>query len=38
MIANNMNNTNKSRILNAITGRLSLRKPQEQSLQALKSY
>jgi type III restriction enzyme len=35
MTANKMNNTNKSRILNAITGRLSLRKPQEQSLHAL---
>jgi len=35
MTANNMNNTSKSRILNAITGRLSLRNPQEQSLRAL---
>ncbi|ATD07927.1 DEAD/DEAH box helicase family protein [Pseudoalteromonas piscicida] len=35
MNAKNINNTNKSRILNAITGRLSLRKPQEQSLRAL---
>ena len=35
MTANNLNHTNKSRILSAITGRLSLRKPQEKSLHAL---
>lgn len=35
MTTKNINNSNKSRILNAITGRLSLRKPQEQSLRAL---
>lgn len=35
MTTNNTIRTDKSRILNAITGRLSLRKPQEQSLHAL---
>ncbi|KIN15791.1 DEAD/DEAH box helicase family protein [Halomonas sp. KHS3] len=35
MTSNNTNHTNKSRILNAINGRLSLRKPQEHSLHAL---
>ncbi|NDK99748.1 DEAD/DEAH box helicase family protein [Photorhabdus bodei] len=35
MTANNTHHVNRSRILKAITGRLSLRKPQEQSLHAL---